>query len=120
MIIGFLVLLAFQLLGELIVLLLGLPVPGAVLGMLLLLIALALKGEVPAGVRQAGEGLLSVLPLFLVPAGVGLMLHFELIAKSWLSILIALLVSTFLAMLVVALVMKLSSLDEYQGEDHDA
>ncbi|WP_051559812.1 CidA/LrgA family protein [Marinobacterium jannaschii] len=120
MVIGFLALLLCQLAGELLVVWLELPVPGAVVGMLILLSLLAIRGEAPASVRQAGEGLLSILPLFLVPAGVGLMLHFQLIAANWWSILLALLGSTLITMLVVGVLMKCSALNPgEQGETHE-
>src|SRR5262245_59572418 len=46
----------------------GLPLPGAVVGMLLLLSAFAILGGVPDGVRAAGDALLGHLMLLLVPA----------------------------------------------------
>lgn len=106
---GFLILLVCQLLGELIVTLLEVPIPGSVVGMVLLLIGLIIRGEVPEGLRLTGEGLLKVLPLLLVPAGVGLMTHFELLSVYWGELLIALFVSTLVTMFVVALLLKLLS-----------
>ena len=106
---GFLILLVCQLLGELMVTLLEVPIPGSVVGMGLLLIGLIIRGEVPEGLRLTGEGLLKVLPLLLVPAGVGLMTHFELLSVYWGELLIALFVSTLVTMFVVALLLKLLS-----------
>lgn len=106
---GFLILLVCQLLGELMVTLLEVPIPGSVVGMVLLLIGLIIRGEVPEGLRLTGEGLLKVLPLLLVPAGVGLMTHFELLSVYWGELLIALFVSTLVTMFVVALLLKLLS-----------
>ncbi|WP_370280116.1 CidA/LrgA family protein [Pontibacterium sp.] len=106
MVVGFLILIACQLMGELIVYGLGIPVPGAVVGMVLLLIGLMVRGEVAPGLRTSAEGLLSILPLMLVPAGVGLMVHFQLIAAEWVAILAALVVSTFVTLLLVTLLLK--------------
>lgn len=112
MLIGLMVLLLCQLLGEWIVLALGVPVPGPVLGMVLLLVGLMVKQHVPALVhvpdlvRVPAEGLLSHLALLFVPAGVGLMVHAKLIAAEWLIILTALVVSTVVTILVTALVLK--------------
>ncbi|SEI38698.1 holin-like protein [Allopseudospirillum japonicum] len=106
MLIGLLVLLACQLLGELIGRALALPVPSPVLGMLLLLIALIFYGKVPDGVRQASEGILSYLALLFVPAGVGLMVHYPLIAADWWVIAIALVVSTGITLAVTAWVLN--------------
>lgn len=106
MVVGFLILIACQLVGELIVYGLDIPVPGAVVGMVLLLIGLIVRGEVGSGLRSTAEGLLSILPLMLVPAGVGLMVHFQLIAAEWVAILAALVVSTFVTLLLVTLLLK--------------
>lgn len=106
MVVGFLILIACQLMGELIVYGLDIPVPGAVVGMVLLLIGLMVRGEVGQGLRTTAEGLLSILPLMLVPAGVGLMVHFQLIAAEWVAILAALVVSTFVTLLLVTLLLK--------------
>mgnify|MGYP000627727712 CR=1 FL=1 len=103
---GLLVILVCQLLGEVLVLMFEIPVPGAVVGMLLLLIGLMLVGDVQNGLRTAGEGLLRYLPLMLVPSGVGLMVHYQLIVGNWLAIALALLVSTVATFVVTALLME--------------
>jgi holin-like protein len=106
MLVGLLLLLLCQLLGEWIVLALGLPVPGPVFGMILLLAGLIARGRVPDLIRVPAEGLLRYLALLFVPAGVGLMVHAELIAAEWLIIMLALVVSTVVTILVTALVLK--------------
>lgn len=106
MVVGFLILLICQLVGEVVVHTFAIPVPGAVVGLVLLLVFLMMRGGVPGSLRLSAEGLLSVLPLMLVPAGVGLMVHFQLIAEEWLGITIALFVSTFLALVVVTGLLK--------------
>ena len=100
MIRGLAILLSFQLSGELIVRGLDWPVPGNVLGMTLLLTAL-MVGMVPLEwVTEAAELLLTHLALLFVPAGVGVMLYFELIGREWLPILVATAASTFVVMAV--------------------
>ena len=97
---GFAFLLLFQFAGELIVAATGVPVPGNVAGMVLLLVAL-LSGMVKAEwVEEAAEVLLSHLALFFVPAGVGVMVYFDLIALQWLPICVAMVLSTFVVMAV--------------------
>lgn len=113
---GFLILFACQLIGELTVVLLNVPIPGSVVGMVLLLIGLIIRGEVPEGLRLSGEGLLKVLPLLLVPAGVGLMNHFALLSAYWSELLIALFASTLVTMLVVVLLLKLLSEEKHEPE----
>ncbi len=106
MLVGFLILLVFQFLGEWLVMLLGMPVPGPVVGMVLLLVALFIKGGVLDGLRTVSEGLLSYLALLYVPAGVGLMVHFRLIANDWLVISVALVVSSLAAFVVTPLLLQ--------------
>ncbi len=78
MVLGFAILLVCQLLGEIASRGLGLPIPGPVLGLVLLVAGLAVWGrtrsdaEVAASpVAKVGDGLLGNLGLFFVPAGVG-------------------------------------------------
>lgn len=113
---GFLILLLCQLMGELIVTLLGVPIPGSVVGMVVLLIGLMIKGSVPEGLRLTSEGLLKVLPLLLVPAGVGLMTHYGVLSQYWGALLVALFFSTLVTMLVVALLLKLLSKEKSAEE----
>jgi len=98
-----LILLACQLAGELLVFLAGLPMPGPVLGLLLLFLLCLARGRVPAGLETTAPVLLSHLSLLFVPAGVGVMLHLARIAEEWPAILAALLLSTWLAIAVTGL-----------------
>jgi holin-like protein len=96
-------LLLFQCAGEALSRLLGLPVPGPVIGMLLLFVALRLRDEIPAGLGTAADGLARHLSLLFVPAGVGVMMHFGRLAGEWLPIAFALVVSTVAAIAASAL-----------------
>jgi len=86
---------------------LNLPVPGPVIGMVLLFFALVIKGSVPDDLQATAQGLLSHLSLLFVPAGVGVLLHVHLVAEEWPAISAALIGSTLLTIAVTALVMKL-------------
>lgn len=97
---------ACQLVGELAVAALGLPVPGPVAGMVILLVGLLVKGSIPEGLGQVGDFLLGNLSLLFVPAGVGVMLHAGLLGREWLPIMAALVVSTAATIAVTALVMR--------------
>ena len=90
-----------QLAGETLVRLLGVPVPGPVAGMVILLGGLVLAGGPGESLRRAGTGLLGYLTLFFVPAGVGLVTHGPRLAADWLPILAAIVVSTLATMLLV-------------------
>ena len=99
-------LLACQLAGEVLSLSLQLPVPGPVLGMLLLFTGLLVKRGVPPGLARTAEGLLEHLSLLFVPAGVGVMLHASLLVDQWAALSVALTVSTALTIVATALIMR--------------
>ena len=98
-------LLLFQLIGETIARLGGLPLPGPVIGMALLFLTLTLRGNLPESLRVTAGGLLQHLSLLFVPAGVGVVLYLSLIADQWAAISVSLLVSTVVTIAVSALVM---------------
>ncbi len=98
-------LLIFQLVGEVLAKALSLPIPGPVLGMLLLLIALIIRGQLSTDLKITAQTLLSNLSLFFVPAGVGVILHINLLKNEWLSLSLVLIFSTLITMLITALVM---------------
>ncbi|MEJ2321483.1 MAG: CidA/LrgA family protein [Gammaproteobacteria bacterium] len=102
---GITILLIYQLAGEISVRLLGLPIPGPVLGMVMLFATLLLRGRAGDSLDTASTALLSHLSLLFVPAGVGMMVHFERIAGEWLPITIALLLSTLITMALTAAIM---------------
>lgn len=104
MIHALLVILLCQLAGEAAARGLSLPVPGPVLGMLLLLVLLASSARMVALVRPVAQGILGHLSLLFVPAGVGVVGHFRSLGADGPAILLALAVSTALAITVGALV----------------
>lgn len=104
---GITILLVYQLVGEISVRLLGLTVPGPVLGMIMLFITLLIRGRAGAALNSASSALLSHLSLLFVPAGVGLMVHFHRIASEWLPITLALVLGSIITMMATAAVMLL-------------
>jgi holin-like protein len=102
-------LLLFQLAGELIARGLDIPVPGPVIGMVLLFAMLVLRGGVNGELQNTAQSLLQHLSLLFVPAGAGIMLHLHRVADEWLPLTLSLLASTALTLAVTALVMRLCS-----------
>lgn len=102
---GITLLLVYQLVGEVSTRLLNWPVPGPVLGMLLLFITLLLSDGLESVVEPASSALLSHLSLLFVPAGVGVMVHVGRIGSAWLPISMALIFGTLITMAVTAWVM---------------
>lgn len=99
-------LLLFQLAGEVLVVLLGLPVPGPVVGMALLLAVLMLRGSPPAQLQHTANGILSHLSILFIPGGVGVMLYLPRLAEEWWPILASLVVGTATTLVVTALVFR--------------
>ena len=96
-------LLLFQCAGEVVSRVLGLPVPGPVVGMLLLFVALRFRDRIPESIGVAADALARHLSLLFVPAGVGVMMYFGRLAGEWLPIAVALLLSTIATLAVAAL-----------------
>ncbi len=94
-----------QLAGELVVGALALPIPGPVVGMLLLFVILMIRGDVPAQLEQTASGLLRSMSLLFVPAGTGVILHFQLLGEALLPVGVALIISTLATIVVTALLM---------------
>lgn len=99
---GFTLLLLFQLIGELLVHFSQIPVPGPVVGMGLLFLTLLLRRGLPESLDSAASPLLGHLSLLFVPAGVGVMVHYDRIAGDGLAIALTLLLSTLLTLGVSA------------------
>lgn len=102
---GFVWLLCMQSIGELLSKGLGLPIPGPVIGMLLLLLSLNLE-RLRTPVAACADYLLSHLSLLFVPVGVGVMSHLGLISQFGLHMLLVVVASTWVAMVVTALVLQ--------------
>jgi holin-like protein len=95
-----------QLVGELLVTATGLPIPGPVCGMLLMLAGLIVRGGIPDDIAAVADTLLGNLSLLFIPAGVGVMLHLQLIEAEIVPISVALIASTLLTIAVTALMMQ--------------
>jgi holin-like protein len=81
-------------------------IPGSVIGMVLLFLALLTKMIKPEMVRKPAGYLINHMSLFFVPAGVGLMNAWDLISSNWAAIIVSSLVSTIVVLAVVGLVQQ--------------
>ncbi len=113
MIRGFLLLLAFQLAGEVLARGLALPAPGPVVGLALLAAAMALwrawrpfddEALQSSDVARAATGLLGNLSLLFVPAGVGVVQYLGLLQAQGPALAAALIVSTLATLLATVAV----------------
>lgn len=103
MINGLMWLIGCQLIGEVIVRLADVPVPGPVVGMVLLfgLLQLRRSGD-DATVVRAADGLLQHLQLLFIPAGVGVIVYLDAIRDNAVPIVGAMLFSWFVGLALVA------------------
>ncbi len=101
------IILVFCFLGSVISTLLGLKIPGNVVGMILLVIFLCsgiLKVE---AIEDVSNFLLEHLPFFFVPAGVGLIASVGSIKNCWPYLIIIILISTVVAMVITGITVQL-------------
>jgi putative effector of murein hydrolase LrgA (UPF0299 family) len=107
-----------QLAGEVFVRGLVLPMPGPVVGLLLLLALLLARDRFKVlargplqqdGVENASRGLLAHLSLLFVPAGVGVVQKLDLIAEHGIAIIVILAVSVAITLLVTVATFRLAS-----------
>lgn len=100
----FLIILTISFAGEILHQLLPLPVPAGIYG-ILLLFALLKTGILPlASVRETACFLVEIMPVMFIPAAVGIMDSWGIIAPSWLEYLTMTVVSTVIVMAVSGLV----------------
>lgn len=100
-----------QFAGEVIARVTLLPIPGPVVGLLLLLGGLMLRERqgrpVPGPeLKTTAQGLLGNLGLLFVPAGVGVITQLDVLGRNLMAVAIAILVSTFAGLLVTGWVMQ--------------
>jgi holin-like protein len=107
-----------QLAGEVIIRGTALPMPGPVVGLVLLLVLLLLRDSFAGlargplrqrGVEDAARGLLAHLSLLFVPAGVGVVQKLDLIAEHGIAVAAILAISVVVTLLVTVMTFLLAS-----------
>lgn len=96
----------FLFLGELLVSLIEMPIPGNILGMILVFAALKLKLIKIQSVKPASDKLLKYMVLFFIPYGVGLMSYFDFIKTNWNTLVLATGLSTLITLYVTAIIQQ--------------
>ncbi|MEC9492182.1 CidA/LrgA family protein [Flexistipes sp.] len=101
MISGLFILFLFLFLGNTTSEILNIPIPGSVIGMLYLTGALRFNIVKLDLVKDAAEVLVKNMAFLFIPPGVGVMLYFNLIGNSFLSIVVSFFLSAILVLIVV-------------------
>ena len=103
------VIFGIYLMGELISGLLNLPIPGNILGMLILLLLLCTKVIKLEQIETVSTFLLYYLAFFFIPAGVGLMTSVGVIKDTWLKLIIVCILTTSIVIASTGLIVQFVS-----------
>lgn len=110
----FLIILSVAFAGEILHMILPLPVPASIYGLILMLVGLK-TGVIPlASVQEAGNFLIEIMPLMFIPAGVGLMVSWTQLRSVLIPVGVTIVVTTVLVMVVTGRVTQF--LAERNGE----
>lgn len=112
MIKGSIILIGLLLVGNILSETLSLPVPGSVIGMVMLFAGLIFMKSVPEDLGKVSDGLIAHIGLLFVPAGAGISLYLGMIAENWLVIVLASVGSTVFTLIFTALAFKALSKGE--------
>ena len=107
MIWSFCVLIGCQVLGDVLHILTGLPIPGTVFGIALLLLVLCGWGKAAPVSLPAGDALLPYLGLFFVPPGVSALLRLSQFTHALFAIAAAIVVSSVVTLAVAGRIAQL-------------
>jgi holin-like protein len=99
---GITIIFVFLFIGEFISKSLNIPIPGNVIGMILITAALRFNIIKLESVKQTSDILIKNMILFFIPPAVGIMLYFDMIKNDWLTLLVGLFPPTFIVLFVVA------------------
>lgn len=108
----------FSLLGVAISAMLPFPIPGSVIGMILLFSALHFNLLKIEKVEIVGDWLVHNMAILFVPAGVGLMTNFGLLASIWWQLIIIVVLTTAMMIVLVGKVVQFIA-DKRQGVEQD-
>jgi putative effector of murein hydrolase LrgA (UPF0299 family) len=115
-----------QLLGEIVVRGMGAPIPGPVVGLIVLLLLLQGRDRIgllrrgplgDGGVERAAGGMLAHLSLLFVPAGVGVVQHLDLVSSHGVAIFVILALSAVVTLVVTSVTFIVTSklLERWRG-----
>jgi holin-like protein len=106
MLAGFLSLIGCQLLGELIQRALGLPLPGPVIGMLILFVGLCIHGDVPKDLEIGSQRLIELLPMLLMAPAAGVFFLGAGFADQWPAFIAAVTLGTLCTLVFCGLLIR--------------
>ena len=84
------------------------PVPAAVLALIIMLLLLLTGLVKEESIKETGDWLLQTMAFFFVPAGVKVIEHFALVGSIWLPVVIICILTTVIVFFVTALTVRLA------------
>ena len=96
----FAIILFVSLLGELLRILIPLPIPASVYGLVLMLVALTTGMLKVHQVKAAADFLIEIMPVMFIPAGVGLLDSWPALRSVWIPVVLITLLTTIIVMAV--------------------
>ena len=96
----FAIILFISLLGELLRVLIPLPIPASVYGLVLMLLALITGILKVHQVKEASAFLLEIMPVMFIPAGVGLLESWPALKPVWIPVVLITMLTTIIVMVV--------------------
>lgn len=118
MIRGFMLILAMLSLGTLLNEVSDLPIPGNVIGMIILFLCVYTKIIPYVWVKDAAQALTRRMSLFFIPAGVGMMEYLGILQENWLMISTTIVGSMFAVMLTSGFIGEKLGNKEKENGDH--
>jgi len=116
----FMIILVFSFLGEAISTIFHLPIPGSIIGLILLFLALEFKLIRLRHIHTVGNFLLANMTILFLPAAVGIMERFDAIKDYLLPIIIVIILGAiFLNILVIGFVVQFVK-QKFEGDYVDA
>ena len=95
---GIILLISFV--GEILEKWIPLPIPASINGIILLFLCLKLNIIPHEAVHETGKFLIEIMPLMFIPAAVGLLETWDVIAPAWLEYVAVTVISTWVVMIV--------------------
>jgi holin-like protein len=103
----------FQLIGEFIQKFTDISIPGPVIGLILLLIVLLIRGKffiklpiIENDLVDFSERFLAYLPLLFIPVGVGVVMHLSLLEENLISVISIIILGTLLTLALTGFIME--------------
>lgn len=103
----FFIIILISFIGELLNLLIPLPIPGSVYGLVIMFTCLCLKIIKLDNIHTTSKFLIEIMPLMFIPAGVGLMTSFADLKPILLEVTVITIVTTILVMAVTGIIAQL-------------